>query len=373
MGSWPATKRALGFALVCVAGAAACAPTAATSGRPTLLRTQLGSQALGTDSRGSDRIAATALPVDGQSLVIASRRIQRPKGGEVLEVASDFELSNNLVAFPLGQRAQVTVALSLVLASGATTPTGTVIGAQEAPIPWRVHHLTFTPSARVRIPAALARRTLYVNVVGTASLPDPPATCVDPTTGLVTGCAVTVESKDDQLGVLLLPARSARVLARTYSVASARLPSPRYRQAGYGRRRVVWASPPMHFSPGDVVVASTSLRASAAELERGQSPPAAPLTGCNALLSGEMYLSESPTALVGSSLPALSGDTGFNLTQAQPNARWSELGFWQAADGAYGRRFLDLLVWSSRSSDCPARPVQILSPGSSVTVTVYRR
>lgn len=380
MGSSPATKRTRGIASVRVAGFVACVGAVAgcgvfgagTSDLPMLVRTQLGSPALGTDSRGADRMAATTLPINGRPFVIASRRIQPPRAGEVLEVDSDFELSDNVVAFPLGQRVDVTVRVSLVLAGGATTPNGTVIGSQEAAIPWRVHHLTFTPSARGRVPAALARRTLYVNEVGTASVSHPPALCVNPDTGLVIGCAVTVESKDDQLGVLLLPARSARLRVRSYPVASAQLPSPRYRQAGYGRRRVVWASPPMSFSQGDVIVASASLRASVGELERGLSSPAAALTGCNALLSGELYLSESPHALVGTSLPALSGDTGFNLTWAQPNARWHELGFWQSSD-SYGRRFLDLVMWSSRSSDCPARPVQILAPGSSVTVSIYRR
>ena len=373
MGSWPAAKRTIAVALVCVAGLAACTSGGATSGLPTLLRTQLGSQALGTDSRGADRIAATALPVNGPALVIASRRIQRPRPGEVLAVDADFELSNNLVAFPLGQRVDVTVGVSLVLAGGPTATNGTLIGTQEAPIPWRVHHLTFTPTAKVRVPAAVTRGALYVNVVGRASVTDPPATCIDPTTSLVTACAVTVESKDDQLGVVLLPARSSPARVRSYPVASAQLPSPRYRQRGYGRRFVVWASSPMYVSEGEVIVASASLSASAGALERGLPPPAATITGCNALLTGELYLSESPRALVGSSLPALSGDTGFNLTQAQPNARWYELGFWQSPDSSYGRRFLDLVAWSSRSSDCPARPVQVLAPGSSVTVSVYRR
>ena len=372
MGSWPATKRTLAIELVCIGALGGCSSAGSTGGLPTLLRTQIGSQALGTDSHGSDRVAAAALPVNGPALVIASRRIQRPRAGELLRIDTDFELTNNVVAFPLGQRVDVTVGVSLVLAGTATTPNGTVITTEEEPIPWRVHHLTFTPSAGVRVPAALSRRPLYVSVVGRASLTDPPAACINPDTGLVTACAVTVESKDDQLGVLVFPTRSARPRTRSYPVASAQLPSPRYLQPGYGRRKVVWASPPMYLNQGDVVVVSAALQASVGEFERGLSPPGPALTGCNALLSGELYLSQSPTKLVGSSLPALSGDTGFNLTQAQPDARWHELGFWQAPDSSYGRRFLDLVAWSSRSSDCPARLVQVLAPGSRVTVSVYR-
>lgn len=340
-----------------------------------LLRTPLGSGLLETDSAGRNLAAPATLPLNLGPQTLASRRVVRLRAGETLIALGDIELTDDVISRAGAEltRFDIRASLGLVLATSPSSTTGVELTPfTSTVISWREHHYTFTPNASRRIPSSLAGRTMYVNVVADAAMRNPPSGCVAPYSGVSVPCAVTVERQLDQLAILRVPpgAHDARALAPT-AVTDVSLPAPLYASPAYGHRRVVWSSAPIDLRQGDVIKVTARVLASAAALERGLPRDSSSTTGCNALFSGQLYLSPSRDRVSGPSLPALSGDTGLNLTQADPTAEWREQGAWQVPNSDFGRRSVDLVAWSARSVACPERQVAILGGASAVDVDIY--
>jgi hypothetical protein len=327
---------------------------------------------LRTDSHGHNLPAAASIALNQPPQVLASRRLAGLAAGETLLAQSDFELTNDVISSS-AIRYDVGVTLAMILAASPQSTSGTPLTtATSRLIPWREHHFTFTPSGRLAVPASLKGHTMYVNVVASASLQQPPSGCVAPHTGQPVSCRVTFQRTLSQLGVVRLPGGARSVAPKPKPFSGTLLASPLETDPGYGHRTVVWSSSLLRIRAGDILDVSARLRISAQALAAGQPKPTGQTTGCNALISGQLYLSGNKNSATGSSLPALGGDTGFNLTQAKPIATWLAYGFWEAPNGTYGRRYVELVAWSSRSQACPDRGVPVRAAGSGISVRVYR-
>ncbi len=343
------------------------------SGQATLTQTTLGSTLITTDTLGDDVTAPASIPLNQGFQVLASRRVTGLTAGETILPQADVELTNDVIAAGSLQRFDVGTSVSVILAAGPTATSGVALTPTQAEtLTWREHHHTFVLQAPFTVPAALAGGPAYINVVASASLAGGPASCVAPYTSAPTPCGVTFERSLDQLGILMAPPGGAQQRSvQAPGVANASLPSPMDTDPNYGQRSIVWASGPIQVNAGDVVSATASLNTSAVAMDAGMALPAATTTGCNAMFSGQFYLSTSSTSLSGSALPALDGDTGFNLTQAAQTATWTQLGFWRAPSSGYGVRYLVLVAWSARSSYCPNVPISVVAQGSAVAARVY--
>ena len=345
----------------------------ATKPMPGLIRTRLASTRLVTNAPGRTSAAPATIALNHGWTVLASTRATL-HAGDVILTQGDFELTNDIVSLgpPSGRRFDVTVSLRSILAATPHSVRGlSLTDPVSTLITWREHHFTFTPAGRFAVPRDLDGRTMYISVVAAATLHSPPARCRDPYADRRIACAVTVDRQLNQLGVLDIPRRTGTASPRTPAFAGASLPTPLLGQPDYGRRTVVWSSAPLTFRAGEIIDVSARLRLSATALSGGIQLPGSADTGCNAFFSGQLYLSPERHQLAGSSLPALSGDTGFNLTQRAPVAEWHELGFWQASRSDYGTRFVDLVAWASRSVACPAADVNVSPADSGVSVTLF--
>jgi hypothetical protein len=316
------------------------------------------------------------LPLDAPVQVLASRRINKLPGGGTLIAEANLEFTNDVISAGASTpaRRDVAVATSLILADSPAATAGiTLTPASRRVITWREHHVTVTPKRTYRVPARLAGRMMYVNVVGRASAHPLPQACSSPGSGRLTPCALTFERSISQLEVFGAPLGAARVTpAAEAPVPEVSLPSAASGTAAYGKRTPIWSSTALNLAAGDVVEVDARLVVSASSLDSGLALPAGQTTGCNALFTGQLYLMTSPGAMPGAYAPALTGDTGFNLTQATPVAPWVSRGMLQAASADGGRRYVVLLAWSARSAACPAGDVDVVGGRSGISVRIHQ-
>lgn len=116
--------------------------------------------------------AVTSLDVNTSApAVIYSVFIPSMKVGDILNITSEFEVSNESVSQQGGDGYRITIGSSMIIADSAIATTGTIIDQEKAYIVTKdMHHTVVVKALNYRADSILTDK--YINIVAYADAPD---------------------------------------------------------------------------------------------------------------------------------------------------------------------------------------------------------